>query len=216
MSLTNYIRPHHITMIAIIAAITLAGYLLIPAQTSLPVHWNIFGQPDAFLPRTYALLILPAAIFAMLIVTTLVMRFTPDTRSESGKYVGRASITALLLLFGAIQTAMVLIGYGVAVDMARVIIYAFAVLLLILGNALPKSQPNAFAGIRVPWTLNNPTIWQAAHRIAGKLMMQGGVVLAIVATFVTSTPWLVAAFAACILVPLIAALFISYRMSKQL
>lgn len=215
MTFSRFIRPHHIAMMAIIAAITLAGYLIIPAHISLPVHWNIFGQPDAFASRNYALPMIPAIILGIIVLIAVALKYAPTRHTENGKYVIRAALTAILLLCGAIQVGLVLIGYGVNIDMIRVLVFAIAGLLLILGNALPKSRPNAMAGLRLPWTLNDPAVWQAAHRIAGKLTLQGGLVLAISAIFISNTAWLVAIMIACALIPLIAASFISYRMSKS-
>ncbi len=38
-------------------------------------------------------------------------------------------------------------------------------------------RPNYFAGIRTPWTLNDPEIWRATHRLGGRIMVYGSLLL---------------------------------------
>jgi uncharacterized membrane protein len=52
---------------------------------------------------------------------------------------------------------------------------AFAGFQLFLGNVLPRVRPNFFVGIRTPWTLASDTVWRRTHRVAGKLLVGGGV-----------------------------------------
>ena len=52
-------------------------------------------------------------------------------------------------------------------------------LLMVIGNALPKSRPGFFVGIRTPWTITDTDNWIATNRLGGKLMMLGGLVIAL-------------------------------------
>ncbi|MEJ2036936.1 MAG: SdpI family protein [Maritimibacter sp.] len=46
-----------------------------------------------------------------------------------------------------------------------------------IGNAMPKSRPGFFVGIRTPWTLSDTDNWVATHRLAGRLMMLTGLAI---------------------------------------
>ena len=48
---------------------------------------------------------------------------------------------------------------------------------IILGNYLGNVRPNYFVGIRTPWTLENPETWRATHRLGGRLMFFGALIL---------------------------------------
>jgi uncharacterized membrane protein len=50
---------------------------------------------------------------------------------------------------------------------------------MMIGNALPKSRPGFFVGIRTPWTITDTDNWIATHRFGGKLMMVGGFVISL-------------------------------------
>jgi hypothetical protein len=61
------------------------------------------------------------------------------------------------------------------------------VLFVILGNYLPNVRPNYFIGIRTPWTLENPQTWRATHRVGGRLMFFGALVLLVLQLFVSAS-----------------------------
>jgi len=53
----------------------------------------------------------------------------------------------------------------------------FGLLVALIGTYMNNLKPNYFAGIRLPWTLNDPDNWKQTHRLAGKLWFAGGIVL---------------------------------------
>ena len=51
-----------------------------------------------------------------------------------------------------------------------------AVLLIVVGNYLPKTRQNSFIGIRTPRTLSDEAVWNKVHRLAGFVWMVAGIV----------------------------------------
>ncbi|WP_164125602.1 SdpI family protein, partial [Stenotrophomonas maltophilia] len=74
----------------------------------------------------------------------------------------------------AIQAGVVLIGAGYPDLMVRIISLGIGVMLILLGNVLPKTQPNRLAGLRLPWAGTDPAEWRATQRLTGILMMLCG------------------------------------------
>ena len=62
---------------------------------------------------------------------------------------------------------------GIPVDMNRMITNGMLILFLIIGNFMGNLRPNYFAGIRTPWTLDDPEIWRATHRIGARILFYG-------------------------------------------
>ena len=56
-------------------------------------------------------------------------------------------------------------------------IWCILVLLAIMGNYLGNLRPNYFVGIRTPWTLESAETWRATHRLGGRLMFFGALLL---------------------------------------
>ena len=103
---------------------------------------------------------------------------------------------------------------GVAVEMVRVLAIGVGLLLVVLGNAMPKSQPNSFAGIRTRATLADPANWHETHRLTGLLTMIGGAIL-VVAALLLPVPVLIWVILACAIVPIVVGLIYSHRLARR-
>lgn len=216
MTPREILTPLNLGLVALLATVTAAGFVLVPAGSTLPVHWGITGEADGFLPRDAALLMLP--FIAMLVLALLVgaQRLAGEQRRQASRFAIAAVVPALLALFTAIQVGTVMIGSGLAVDMVRVVVVGVGVLFIVLGNVMPKTQPNWIAGIRLPWTLSDPVNWQATHRMGGLLMMAGGAVI-VLAAIVTGHPMtLLAVTLVCVFLPVLVTTIYSYRLSRQM
>lgn len=179
--MTSVLRsPLVFPLAAALVATTLAGYLMIPSATELPIHWGVDGRPDAFWPRDRALLTAPVGAVVVLALMAFADRFSP--RRQASRHLVAAVSTGILALFMAIQTVIVLIGLGFDISMVNVIAFAMGLLSIVTGNVMPKSQPNCIAGLRLPWTLADPANWAATHRITGRLMLASGSILMLAAS----------------------------------
>ncbi|HEU0100561.1 MAG TPA: SdpI family protein [Allosphingosinicella sp.] len=164
---------------ALVVATMLGASLVVGASlrpdVQLPIHWGLNGEPDGFAGKWPALL-LPSAMTALL---SLLFYFLPalEPRREGlersqGLYLwGWAS---LLLVGGAIQLALVAVALGWPLNAGRLIVGATGAMLVLIGNQLGKSRSMYLIGMRTPWTLASEDVWIRTHRLAGKLMVAGG------------------------------------------
>ena len=53
------------------------------------------------------------------------------------------------------------------------------ILFMIIGNYLPKTEPNHIIGVRAPWTMNNPEVWRKVHRVSGFVLVLLGLFILI-------------------------------------
>ena len=72
-------------------------------------------------------------------------------------------------------------------------------LFVLVGNQLGKSRSMYMIGIRTPWTLASEDVWIKTHRLAGKLMVLGGMVL-VAAAFLPLADAVIAALTLVVLV----------------
>ena len=106
----RFVTPLKLLLLAVLAAAIVAGFVSIPAGASLPVHWNVAGEPDGFMPRDWAL-IMPAGVTLLVWAVFLVVdRFADAEQRERGAYVADVALTALTALMAAITVMTVLIG----------------------------------------------------------------------------------------------------------
>ncbi|WP_193336221.1 SdpI family protein [Devosia beringensis] len=213
MTFKDIFSPATLIIVALLAVVTCIGFVVVPGETMLPVHWGITGQADRFLPRNAALLLPPGFAAAVLLLAAALIRYAPADRLQSGRHLLAAMLPVLLLLFVVIATGTVLIGAGFAVDMVRLIAAGLGILLLVMGNALPKTQPNHYAGIRLPWTLSDPLVWQKTHRVAGLASMICGLALLVLAAVTANAVLLLVGIGAAFVLPIIVGLLAAARLN---
>jgi uncharacterized membrane protein len=160
------------TMVAVAAAVGNAT----PGDLPLPTHWGINGQPDRFSDKWTALL-MPAGMVAGV---SLLFYFLPgiEPRREGlERSKGLWGWVALLLMGGAIQLAVVSLALRWGIHANSLIVGGVGAALAIIGNQLGKSRSMYLIGFRTPWTLASEEVWIKTHRLAGKLMVGGGLLM---------------------------------------
>ena len=213
MNQLRLVGPFALVSAAVLAAATIAGYVMVPPETLMPVHWGPDGTADGFLPRNLALLMPPVILAALWLIFALVLKRGGEVdRARQGL---RAAFAGIGMLMAVIQIATIAIALGYPVDMIRVIAFCVGLLFIGLGNVMPKSQPNSYAGFRLRWTLESPANWVATNRFTGTLMMLGGVVLAITALLVAEPLWLLTLIVLCTAAPSLAGIIYSYRFARR-
>lgn len=212
--MTRLFTPIRVTLLIGLLLAFIAGLVLVPVGTLLPVHWGPSGAADQYLPREWALmmpLIVVAGLWALFIAMTWLARPADLEAGRSGFGVALAGLTAIFLV---IEVAMVLTGMGMPVNMVQALGFGIGVLLVMLGNAMPKSQPNSLVGLRLPTTLRDAANWQATHRLTGMLCIIGGFVL-MVAALMVQAPQLIWWLLACVLLPMLAGSLYSLRHARR-
>lgn len=93
----------------------------------------------------------------------------------------RFMIHIYLAVFSGLIIFMV--SQGRPFIMERWVFTGVGVLIAGLGIYLRKLAPNYFVGVRTPWTLQSPEIWEKTHDFAGLLWISAGVVTIIAGFF---------------------------------
>jgi len=164
--------PFLIVAVAVVAS--LAVYPRMPA--TVPTHWDVAGRPNGWSSRQWGAWVMPVVLLAMAVL----IRFLPtiDPRGNnyskfSGAFEGIIISVMLFTLGLHVIVLMAALGYPVA--MQRVLPLGIGVLLVVIGNLLPRARPNWFVGIRTPWTLSSDRVWEKTHRLGGKLFVAAGI-----------------------------------------
>ena len=211
IGLRVFTRLNHL-LLSLIAVTTIAGVVSIPATARLPIHWNVLGEPDRFAGRDDALILMPVFGLSVLILFWAIGRFASPERLAGGRHVMEAVLPVILAMFLAFQLVLV---FQFDFAIARVVAWSIAALLMVLGNLMPKSQPNRYGGIRIKTTLADPANWAATHRFTGLAMMIAGGLLIVLTLITGEAPILFAGVLAAVIVPLLLGLLYSVRMARR-
>ncbi|MEM6462776.1 MAG: SdpI family protein [Pseudomonadota bacterium] len=185
------------------------GLLLVPAGATVPIHWDFRGEPDLFAPGWLSVLLLPLVAAFVALVVLAVLRLMPEERTKPGRHLLDAAVSGAFCLLLVIQCALIAIGMGINVDMPKITAPAVGGLLLVIGNSLPKSQPNHIGGLRLPWTLRDPRNWQITHRWTGRLMVFCGALLLLFGLLLPTPSAAITATLLGVLAPILAGIAIS-------
>ena len=63
------------------------------------------------------------------------------------------------------------------ISVSHTVTVLLGLLIVFIGNLLPKVKSNFFLGIRTPWTISDTAIWNKTHRLAGTLFFFSGLVV---------------------------------------
>lgn len=198
-------------LIAMAAASGLA-YSRLP--DSVPTHWGINGEVDGYASRQFTVLFMPALGALLWAMLRVLGRFDPISRLESTTlYLHKAAnwLAAFLLV---LHLAILGIGIGLRLNMVQIVVLAEGALLALLGNEMSRLRRNSWAGIRVPWTLNDDEIWRRTHRVGARVFVLAGVIT-LLAALLFDGPVLFGVVMAAALGAAIFSVGYSYRLALQ-
>ena len=152
----------------------------LPAR--VPTHWDFRGQVDGWSAKVPGIFLIPLTALGMVALLRVLPWFDPKLWRTSGEEGLMPTILpivriALLVLLGAIFFVQIAVSLGRTVPSGRIMMTCLLFFLVIMGNYLGNLRPNYFVGIRTPWTLENPETWRATHRLGGRLMFFGALIL---------------------------------------
>lgn len=162
----------------------------------VPVHYSLSGAVDSWGSKWFYLL-LPAVVLATVLAYPLIARsLTRKTDAdEKSQAHGAANVKvvqyvmlATILLFTVLQ-AVLLCSAGraasgearSALPLTRIVVICLGVMLIVLGNVMPKAKRNSAVGFRCGWTMFNDVTWQKSNRFSGAAMILAGLGCAVAA-----------------------------------
>ena len=157
-------------------------YPSLPAQ--VPTHWGLDGQVDDYTAKMPGAFLSPVLGLGIWLLLVGLRRIDPRSRNyerfdDTFWLIGNA-----LGVFMAGMTVATL-GYalGWPIDIERVVLGGVGLLLLVLGNVMPRLRSNFWMGVRTPWTLSSDQVWRDTHRVAGRTMVAGGLITLVALLF---------------------------------
>jgi uncharacterized membrane protein len=198
-------------VVALLFVVSAWAWPQLPPGATVPIHWNLAGEPDGYAPKEFALLLVPVLAVILGALFLVIPRIDPrgdHLRTRSVEY-GILCLGVLLLLLGIhVVTTLIVLGHDLPI--ARIIPTGIGVLFAVIGLVLPRLRSSYFAGIRTPWTLTSERSWQATHRVGGPVFVALGVALAVVGLLdLGAAAWIVVGLAAVVAFVLLVAY--SYR-----
>jgi immunity protein, SdpI family len=168
-------RTYSLVLIAAAYLYGIALYGRLPER--VPRHLSLSGNADAWTSRAIAVWLVPTIALGI----WLVLRWLPaidPRRANYAKFQGAYDfmVDATVTVLVAVHLGTLAAAIGLPVHVEQVAMAGLGFALVLIGNLLPLTRSNFFAGIRTPWTLSSDRVWERTHRFGGYLFAAAGVV----------------------------------------
>lgn len=198
------------------------GIYLAASWKSLPervaMHFDLKGNPDRYGSKT-ELLIMVAVLSLMGVgvyfLLSNIYKIDPKRYAAENKDRLQRMGFAIGIFISALCCVIIYSTTKGSIEFGlRYIFAGVGLLFSLMGNYMHNIKPNYFAGLRVPWTLNNEDNWRKTHMMAGKLWFAGGLVIAILCLLLPDAISLIIFFILTMILVIIPVVY-SYRMYKK-
>lgn len=147
----------------------------LPAQ--VPIHWNLEGQPDGFVPKSnvfMAFLLLPTVMAGMLGLTLALPWLSPKKFEVGPRGLYHFVMLLVIGLLGFIHVLALGTALHPAWPMDRLLVGGLCFFFAAIGAVLGQVPRNFYIGVRTPWTLASDEVWQRTHQLAARLFVAAG------------------------------------------
>lgn len=180
----------NLLIILLIFATTLVAILYLPDE--VPVHFGVDGEPDRFGSK-YELFILPAsALLIWILADRGINVFTKKSGlgdEEKAKSDIEANEKATNTTLTATSAVLFFLNFGVLymtfsnipsyslpeIDIIKILVMLLGLMMIFMGNVMPKTRTNSLIGFRCRWTMYNDITWRKSNLFAGFVCMISGV-----------------------------------------
>ena len=191
-----------LALLLIAAPFAYAAYVYPSLPDTIPTHFNIKGEADAYGGKDSIFLgpgiMAIVGLFVFILISNL-KSFDPKRykAADDGLYKKFALFTVAFLS---------LISF--------IIIFSASNHSIAIGKLLLPALGLFFAGFKLPWTLENEDNWNETHKVAGKIWMYGGIAQVIAALLIPNMAGFIVFFSITFIMVIIPTVF-SYRMFKR-
>ena len=200
--------------------VVLASLQLLPDK--IPAHYGISGEVDRWGSK-YETLIFPAITiifgFIMLIVTKYASK--QEKVGHNNQKIGTLTGILSLLLFNVMTFYFLYADFNkiknlnsIPIDLSQLIFILLGVIMMILGNIMPKVKMNSMIGLRTTWSMKNEITWKKSQKFGGISFIIVGILIIITNLF-TKSPISVFLSLAILIFSLPFDIYYTYKVAKE-
>ena len=206
-----------LALLLIAAPFAYASYVYPSLPDTIPIHFNIKGEADAYGGKDSIFLgpgiMAVVGLFVFLLLSNIKsldpIRYKAADDSSYKKFalftVAFLSMISFIIIFSVSNHS---------IDIGKLLLPAIGLAFAGFGWYMPKLHQNYFAGFKLPWTLENEDNWNETHKLAGKIWKYGGLAQAIAALLLPNIAGFIVFFSITLIMVVVPSVF-SYRMFKR-
>jgi len=153
--------------LAILAVFAFSRYASLPDP--MPSHFDAEGNVNGWMGKEAFMEMMAILCAGLYLLVTFIPVIDPLWRRVQVKYGLILLVRDVVLGFLVFAFILTIVAAGEGHLHYELMGVGLGLLLVFLGNYMPKLPQNWFIGIRTPWTLSSPVIWKKAHLVGGWL-----------------------------------------------
>ncbi len=193
-----------------------AAYIYPSLPETIPTHFNIKGEADAYGGKNSIFLgpgIMAVAGIFVFFVLSNIKSLDPKRYKEQDDSLYKKFALFTVAFLSLISCIIIFSSSNQSIDISKLLLPALGLSFAGFGWYMPKIHQNYFAGFKLPWTLENENNWNETHKLAGKIWVYGGFIQAIAALLLPNKAGFIVFFSITLIMVVIPSVF-SYRMFK--
>ncbi|WP_296876492.1 SdpI family protein [Thomasclavelia sp.] len=154
---------------------------------TIPAHFNASGQVDRYGSKYETLIIALLALILGLLMCLIIKKYQ---KNHTNKNILISVGIWLMLFFNAIDYYYLYNSFNqinninsLSLDINQIAFIFLGILMIMIGNIMPKIRKNSFIGLRTGWSLKNEQTWKKSQRFGGIVSIVIGFVFIIVSLF---------------------------------
>jgi uncharacterized membrane protein len=159
-----------LSLLIVLASYIIGGFFYPHMPDLMASHWDINGQVNGYIPKFWGVILMPVISTVLFILFLILPKIDPKKQNiEKFKKYFDAFIVMVFLFLMYINILTLYWNAGYTFDMNRFIAPPFAILFYYVGILLQNAGMNWTVGIRTPWTMSSPKVWDKTHKRGAKL-----------------------------------------------
>ena len=194
-----------------------AAYIYPSLPETIPTHFNIKGEADAYGGKNSIFLgpgIMAVAGLFVFFILSNIKSLDPKRYKEQDDSMYKKFALFTVAFLSLISCIIIFSSSNQSVDIGKLLLPALGLSFAGFGWYMPKIHQNYFAGFKLPWTLENEDNWNETHKVAGTVWLFGGWFQAIATITLSSKPGFICFMIATAVMVILPTVF-SYRMFKR-
>lgn len=204
-------------LLIIAAPLVYLAYVWSVLPSEVPMHYNIEGNVDRYGSKSELVLVIAALCIVPYLIMLVIPKLDPKGKIEKmGSKYHQLKIVMVIFMSALASYCVYFVAKGGSAP-PNGPIALISLFLAVLGNYFQSVRPNYFIGIRTPWTLENETVWRDTHRLAGRIWLVSGILLAVLSFFLEAKifmPIFIGAIVCMTLIPIVYS-YVKFREVKR-
>ncbi|GFI22573.1 immunity protein SdpI [Lachnospiraceae bacterium] len=178
------------TLMLIPIAVTLIGLHYLPER--IPTHYNLANQADRWGSK-YELLAFPILVVFFGIFMRVLANYHKNQEKFGSNNERICFISGIICMitFSFLNYYFLYVGSKsienisiLAIDLEQFVFAMLGIVLIIIGNILPKIKMNSVTGLRTRWSMKNEVTWKKSQFFGGVSFLITGFIIVII-SFIT-------------------------------